>query len=61
MSSTWERVSGVIAGGDLGGCYLKLSVCGEVGNVRLQMTPEGDVFRTGCSFGKALGDRTCKE
>jgi len=38
-SSTWERGRGVIAGGDLGGHYW-----GEVRNLGLWVTPEGDVF-----------------
>ena len=45
----------MIACGDLNGRYSKLLVCDEVENLRLQMTPESDVFRTRGSFRMALG------
>jgi len=50
----------MIACGDLNGRYSKLLVCDEVENLRLQMTPESDVFRTRGSFRMALGDGDSK-
>ena len=60
-SSTWEKGSDAIASEDLGGHYWGLLACGEVKNLGLQVTPEGDIFETRGNTGMALDGGACRE